>query len=76
MNIKVISLEGCNAAVKTIDLINKITLKHSLNIAPEFVIVKTLEEANKYRHIGGPTVHINGLDIEPDAREIEQFGIS
>jgi len=38
--------------------------------------VKTLEDAIKHRHIGSPTVQVNGLDIDPGAREINQFGIT
>lgn len=57
-------------------MIEKIAAKRNLHVQPELIIVKTTEEAIKYRHIGGPTIQIDGLDIEPDARNVEQFGIS
>lgn len=57
-------------------MIQKITARLNLDVQPELLIVKTAEEATRYRHIGGPTIHVNGLDIEPDARSVKQFGIS
>lgn len=76
MDVKVISLKGCNAAAETIDLVKMTAKKLGLNIEPESIVVNTTKEAIEHRHIGGPTVQINGLDIEPAARLIEQFGIS
>lgn len=57
-------------------MIQKIAARLNLDVNPELIIVKTAEEATRYRHIGGPTIHINGLDIEPDARTVKQFGIT
>jgi hypothetical protein len=57
-------------------MIKTIAAKLNFDVEPEFVIVKTVEEASEYRHIGGPTIQINGLDIEPDARNLEQFGMA
>jgi hypothetical protein len=57
-------------------MIKTIAAKLNFDVKPELVIVKTIEEARKYRHIGGPTIQINGLDIEPEARNVEQFGMA
>jgi hypothetical protein len=57
-------------------MVKKIAGKLNFDVNPELVIVKTVEEAANYRHIGGPTIQVNGLDIEPDARHVEQFGMA
>ena len=57
-------------------MIKTIAAKLKVDVKPELVIVKTIEEARKYRHIGGPTIQINSLDIEPEARNVEQFGMA
>jgi len=57
-------------------MIKKILTRLKIDIIPESVIVKTTEDAVKYRHIGGPTVLVNGIDIEPEARDIEQFSLA
>ncbi len=46
-----------------------------LNIKAEIITVTTAEKAIQYRHIGGPTIHINGLDIEKEARISTYFGL-
>ena len=76
MKVKVVSLEKCSATDSTILLINEVAGEMGVAIDREHVIVKTLEDAIKHRHIGSPTVQVNGLDIDPGAREINQFGIT
>ena len=76
MHIRVISLASWSAASKIIGMIKKITARLKIDSNLELIIVKTIEEAVKYRHIGGPTIQINGLDIEPEARDVEQFGLA
>jgi hypothetical protein len=76
MKVKVVSLEQCSATVRTISLINEAAKELGIEINLEHVIVRTREEAVVQRHIGSPTVQVNGLDIEPGARKINQFGVT
>jgi hypothetical protein len=57
-------------------MIKKIGVRLNVETNPELVTIRTVEEAVQYRHIGGPTVQINGLDIEPDARNIKTFSLA
>ena len=76
MKVKVASLEKCSATDLTIDLVHKVAREMGAKIDFEHVIVKTREDAIEHRHIGSPTVQINGLDIDTGARAINQFGIT
>ena len=76
MKVKVISLEKCSATLPTIKLVKNMADELSIIIDFEHVVVKTPEEAREHRLIGSPTVQINGIDIEPQARKITQFGIT
>jgi len=76
LHVKVVSLEGCQATPLTIELVQKTARELDLQIEIKNVVVRTPEEAEKQRHIGSPTVQVNGLDIDPKAREITQFGIT
>ena len=76
MKVKVVSLEKCSATDSTISLVKEIAGEMSVEMELEHVIIKTPEEAIVHRHIGSPTVQINGLDIDPGARSISQFGIT
>ncbi len=76
IKVKVVSLNGCPATVKTIRLIEETARDLGLIIDLQHVVVKTLEDANNNRHLGSPTVQIEGLDIDPRVRNIEQFGLT
>ena len=76
MDVKVVSLDKCNATPPTIKLVKEVAKEMGININFSHAIVRNLDEANRHRHIGSPTVQINGLDIDPEARDIEQFGVT
>jgi len=76
MNVKVISLEKCGATPPTIALVEDVAREMGITLSLEHIIVKTRQEAEIYRHIGSPTIQINGRDIDPGAREINQFGLT
>ena len=76
MKVKIVSLEMCGATDFTISLVNEVAREMGVEIGLEHAIVKTSEDAIEHRHIGSPTVQINDLDIEPEARNIQQFGIT
>ena len=76
MKVKVVSLEQCSATERTISLVNEVAKDLGVAINLEHIIVRTLQEAVVHRHIGSPTVQINDLDIEPGARQVNQFGLT
>ncbi|MEN8188436.1 MAG: hypothetical protein ABFS19_01220 [Thermodesulfobacteriota bacterium] len=57
-------------------MIKKITDRNGVDVTPRLITVTTVEEAVRYRHIGGPTVQVNGVDIEPAARKTTRFGLA
>ena len=57
-------------------MIKRIVNKRNIDVVPELITVRTIEEARKFRHIGEPTVQVNGIDIEPTARKVEQFALA
>ena len=76
MKVKVVSLEQCSATERTMSLVNEVAKDLGVTINLEHIIVRTLQETVVHRHIGSPTVQINGLDIEPGARQVNQFGLT
>ena len=76
MKVKVVSLEKCSVTGPTITLVKEIAREMGVPINFEHAIVKTSEDAVALRHIGSPTVQINGLDIDTGAREVNQFGVT
>ncbi len=76
MNVKVVSLEKCGSTPPTIALVKEVAREMGVEINFEHIKVKTREDAFTHGHIGSPTVFVNGLDIEPGAREHKQFGVT
>jgi hypothetical protein len=76
MMVKVVSLEKCSATDPTISLVYEVAKKMGVEMEFEHLVVKTQEEARAHRHIGSPTVQINNLDIDPEARALNDFGIT
>jgi hypothetical protein len=76
VKVKVVSLEKCGATPYTIKLVKETADELGLTIDFNHVVVRNVEEAKEHRHIGSPTVQINGVDIDPHARDITQFGIT
>ncbi len=42
----------------------------------ERIIVQTNADARKLGFLGSPTLKVNGVDVEPDARERTDFGMT
>jgi len=76
MSVTIISLEKCSATPPTIALLEDVANEMGITVFLEHIVIKTRDDAVAYRHIGSPTVRINGLDIDPGARGINQFGIT
>jgi hypothetical protein len=76
MNVKIISIKKCSATPPTISFVKEVAGELGIAVTLEHIIVTTVEDAIEHKHIGSPTIQINGRDIDPDAREINQFGIT
>lgn len=60
----------------TVELMKKIAQDLNISIKMETVIVGTQEQARELRFLGSPTVQIEGLAIEPSARDSVAFGLT
>ena len=76
MHVKVISIEKCDGTPVTIELVKKTALEMRITIELEHVLVHTQEDARLHRHIGSPTVQVDGVDIEPEARVNQRFSLT
>lgn len=76
MDVKVLGVQGCEATVKTIDLVKSVAEAMGVHIDLVRVVIETPEQAPKERFIGSPTVRVNGRDIEPAARATQFFGVT
>lgn len=76
MRVKVLSIEGCGGAEDTVKLVNETASQMGIEIEFDHIIIQNQDDARTHRHLGSPTVQVNGLDIEPEARTVQRFGLT
>jgi hypothetical protein len=69
-------MAGCPATPPTIRLVEEVARVLDVPIALEPVRVDTPEQAEALAFLGSPTVQVNGRDIEPEARDRRDFGLT
>jgi len=74
--IEILYFDGCPNREPTVRLVREVLADLGLSAEVREVSVETVEAAEANRFIGSPSVRINGRDIEPEARNREDFGLS
>lgn len=74
VDIVVYYTHGCPATPKTVELIRQCVSELKIRAALREVPVRTQEEADAWRFLGSPTVHVDGRDIDPAARASKTYG--
>ena len=76
MQVKVLYMEGCEATPPTVELIQDVAAGLGVSVSLERVLVETADQAAALRFLGSPTVQVDGQDIEPEARDSLDFGLT
>ncbi len=74
VNIVVYYTEGCPATPATVTLIRSCVSELKIRAQLREVRVATQEQADAWRFLGSPTVHVDGRDIDPAARTGKSYG--
>ena len=75
MKIELLYIEGCPNVTATLDRVNDILRQRGFDSTVDEIMVGDYDTAVAMRFLGSPTVRINGLDIEPSARQRTTFGM-
>ena len=75
MKIEILYFEGCPHHVPTLERIHQVLREEGCDAEVGEVLVPDTMAALETRFLGSPTVRINGIDIEPEAREGTDFGL-
>ncbi len=65
---------GCADTPSTIDLVRRTASEMGLEIDLETIRVEDQRQAEDLKFLGSPTVQLNGLDIDPGARDSTLYG--
>jgi hypothetical protein len=75
MKIEVLYIDGCPHFPATVDAVKKSLAQLGLTCPITEMSVTDQNMAVRFGFLGSPTVRINGLDIEPSARQRTAFGM-
>lgn len=74
MTVEVLYFKGCPNHEPAVEQVRKALSMEGLTLAVNEVEITDPAMAQKMSFLGSPSVRVNGLDIEPGARETGTFG--
>jgi hypothetical protein len=75
MKIEVLYFKGCPNHVPTLQRIHQVLLEEGCRAEIREVLVPDVDTASSVNFLGSPTVRVNGIDIDPTAKEQTDFGL-
>ena len=75
MQIEVFYFEDCPNHLPTVERINAVLGEEGCRADIREVLVPDVSAAERVKFLGSPTVRVNGIDIEPVARDRQDFGL-
>jgi hypothetical protein len=75
MQIEVFYFEDCPNHSPTVERINTVLREEGCSAEVREVLVPDVTTAQRVNFLGSPTVRVNGIDIEPAARDRRDFGL-
>lgn len=74
--VEVLYFQGCPNHRQAVELTRKVVSEIGVDAEIEEVEVKTLQDAARVRFLGSPSVRVDGVDIEPGARNSTAYGLA
>ena len=76
MKVEILYFEGCPNHVPTVELVQAVSAEIGAGASIEQIEIRGVEDAERLRFLGSPTVLVDGLDIEPAARDRSVYAVS
>jgi hypothetical protein len=74
MKVEVLYFKGCPNHEPAIERVRNALWNEGLPILVDEVEITDPDMAQKFGFLGSPSIRIDGIDVEPRAREINRFG--
>ncbi len=75
IQIEVLYFEDCPNHLPTVERINTVLREDGCLAAVREVLVPDISTAQRVNFLGSPSVRVNGIDIEPAAKDRKDFGL-
>jgi len=76
MRIEILYFQGCPHYEPTVERVRQVVRAKGLDVDIHAVEVRNEAEAQSLHFLGSPTIRIDGVDIEPSAKERTEFSLS
>lgn len=76
MQVKLLHTKDCHVWKDTLSVLEETLEDVGLEPNLEVVQIRNEDEAKKHKFLGSPTILINNLDIDPQARKLSNFTVS
>lgn len=76
MRVEVLFFEGCPNHKPAVELARDVARQLGVTAEVREVEVKSQEDVLRLRFLGSPSIHVNGVDVEPAARGRTDFGFT
>jgi len=75
MKIELLYFDGCPSYLELLPGLRELIAAEGIDEEVELRRVETAEDAERERFLGSPTVRIDGDDIDPTAKDRDDFGL-
>ena len=75
MKIEVLYFEDCPHHLPTLERISQVLREECCDAEVREVLVPDVQTAKRTNFLGSPTIRVNGIDIESNARKRKDFGL-
>jgi hypothetical protein len=75
MRIELLYFDGCPSHAELLPRLRELLANQGIGEEIELRRVETPEEAERERFLGSPTVRIDGEDVDPSAKDRDDFGL-
>jgi hypothetical protein len=75
MRVELLFIDDCPNHEAVLPLLRRLINEVGVQVPITQQLITTSDEAHQSRFLGSPTIRVDGLDIEPIARERTDFGI-
>ena len=75
MKIEVLYFDGCPSHERLMPRLRDILGQAGIDTTVDLVHIDSLEAAGRQRFLGSPTVRIDGVDVDPTARDRTDYGL-
>lgn len=76
VQVQVLHMQDCPATPGTIRLVEDVARSLGVAIEVERLLVETAAQAQALRFLGSPTVRVAGREIDPEAADRQDFGLT